>query len=149
MILVPIVEKYGSMTSTEQKIADCILNEPEKTIEMTAAELSELTGTSPATVIRFARKLGFKSLSEMRVSLAKYLHGNCVLEKDMIIKANDTYENYAGKLLAQISDVCKATAEHINFAALSKILIKTCCSLFTSAKTSSLEHIVKLKSKSL
>lgn len=120
MILVPIVEKYSTFTPTEQSIADYILNNPEQALTKTASELASLSGTSSAAVVRFSRKIGFDSFSAMKVGLAKYFRNNQYFEKDMIINADDTYDSCASKLLAQISDVCSATADHIDYAAFAK-----------------------------
>lgn len=123
MILVPIVEKYSSFTKTEQKIADYILNNPEQTLEKTANELAELSGASPAAIVRFSRKIGYMSFSDMKVGLAKYFHNNSqVFEKDMIINAKDSFENCASKLAAQINDVAKSTAGSIDYAELAKVI---------------------------
>lgn len=130
MILVPIVEKYNHLTSTEQKIADYILNNPEQALEKTASELAELSGTSPATVIRFSKKIGFIGLPDMKIGLAKYFHNNQFFEKDMIVKSNDSYQDCASKLLAQINEVCKTTAESIDYAKLEKVI-----HMIDSAKT--------------
>lgn len=110
MILVPIVEKYGSFTPKEQQIADYILNNPEQALNKTVGELARLSGTSPAAIVRFSHRIGFESFSAMKVGLAKHFHTNQYFEKDMIITAGDSYEVCASKLLAQVEDVCRSTA---------------------------------------
>jgi len=123
MILVPIVEKYSSFTKTEQRIADFILNNSEETLKQTATQLAISSGTSPAAIIRFSRKLGYSGFTDMKLGLAKFFQSdNQLFEKDMIIKEKDSYENCASKLLAQINDVCKSTAGSIDFASLTKVI---------------------------
>ncbi|MBD5456364.1 MAG: MurR/RpiR family transcriptional regulator [Lachnospiraceae bacterium] len=122
MILVPIVERYSTFTEKEQQIADYILNNPEQALTKTASELAVLTSTSPAAIVRFSRKIGFDSFPSMKVGLAKYFNNNQYFERDMIINADDSYENCANKLLAQITDVCTTTANHIDYAILAQVV---------------------------
>ncbi len=124
MILVPIVEKYSSFTTTELKIADFILNNPQDFLDKTASQLASLTETSPAAIIRFSRKIGFDGYSDMKVGLAKFYYNTQYFDRDMIINENDSYKACGGKLLAQINDVCKATEQNINYEDLSKIVHK-------------------------
>lgn len=122
MILVPIVEKYSSFTSNEQKIADYILDNPHQFLEKNVKQLASDTETSPATLVRFARKIGFNGFSDMKVGLAKYITNNQTFGKDIIINQNDSYINCNNKILAQILEVCKATANSINITSLSKVI---------------------------
>lgn len=122
MILVPILEHYSSFTENERRIADYILNDPERALTKTAKEMAEISETSPAAIVRFSRKIGFDSFSGMKVGLAKYFHSNQFFEKDMIINSTDTYSSCTQKLLAQITDVCTATAEQVDQAVLSNVI---------------------------
>lgn len=122
MILVPIIEKYSSFTEKERQIADYILNNPEDALTKTASEMGALSSTSAAAIVRFSRKIGFNSFSDMKVGLAKYFRSNQYFEKDMIITASDNHQNCANKLLAQITDVCTATADQIDHSVLSGVI---------------------------
>ena len=124
MILVPIVEKYSSFTSTELKIADFILNNPQEFLDKTASQLAQLTETSPAAIIRFSKKIGFDGFSDMKVGLAKFYYNSQYFDHDMIINEKDSYKSCGTKLLAQINDVCKATEQNINYDDLAKIVHK-------------------------
>lgn len=58
-------------TSTEQRIAEYILQNPEKVVEGSAQELARESDTSPAAWIRFSKKLGYKGLPALKMDLAK------------------------------------------------------------------------------
>ena len=122
MILVPIIEKYSSFTKGEQQIADYILNNPEEALSKTASELASASHTSSAAIVRFSRKIGYDGYSDMKVGLAKYFSDRQHFEKDMIIQANDSYENCANKLITQIVEVCSSTADHIDYRVLSRVI---------------------------
>lgn len=123
MILVPIVEKYSYFTSTELRIAEYILNNPQQFLNKTASQLADITDTSPAAIVRFAKKIGFEGYSDMKIGLAKYYNNNTpYYEKDLLVNADDTYELCGSKLFAQITDVCKAISSTIDYANLANIV---------------------------
>lgn len=66
------IKKAGALfTSTEQRIAEYILQNPEKVVEGSAQELARESDTSPAAWIRFSKKLGYKGLPALKMDLAK------------------------------------------------------------------------------
>ena len=54
---------YDDLNDTHRKIADFILQNLEKATFLSLMEISEEIGASDASLIRFARKLGFKGES--------------------------------------------------------------------------------------
>lgn len=69
--IIKIREAYQELTPTEQKIADYIMEEGVEVSILSAAELAELVKTSPPSIVRFARKLGYAGFQEMKLALAK------------------------------------------------------------------------------
>lgn len=69
--LFKIKEAGALFTSTEQRIAEYILQNPEKVVEGSAQELAGESDTSPAAWIRFSKKLGYKGLPALKMDLAK------------------------------------------------------------------------------
>lgn len=69
--LFKIKEAAALFTSTEQRIAEYILQNPEKVVEESAQELARESDTSPAAWIRFSKKLGYKGLPALKMDLAK------------------------------------------------------------------------------
>ena len=70
-LLVQIRAKRDSLTATEQRVADYILDHPESVLKFSVAELAVGSGASDATVTRSIRKLGMSSYTEMQVLLAR------------------------------------------------------------------------------
>ncbi|MCD8096750.1 MAG: MurR/RpiR family transcriptional regulator [Lachnospiraceae bacterium] len=62
---------YEKMTAAERRIADYMLESPERVLEATAVPISEATDTSTATVIRFSRTCGFSGLTDLKLSLKR------------------------------------------------------------------------------
>lgn len=65
-----IEQNYDKFTESERLIADYLILEKKEIIDMSAKEIAEVTNTSAPTVVRFAKKLGFNSLNEMKIKLS-------------------------------------------------------------------------------
>lgn len=61
---------YARLSEKEKKIADYILENPEKIIHSTINELAEDLGVADATVFRFCKRIGFKGYQAMKIALA-------------------------------------------------------------------------------
>ena len=121
-ILLTIQSKLSEMTKSEAVVCDFILQNPEKIIHYSVAELAEKSGTSGATVIRASRKLNFSSFMALKVALAQDLanplEGNTkeidpnssALEtmeyvfQSTIQSINNAYHNLNPALLEQAAD---------------------------------------------
>lgn len=64
-----ITERYSQLTKSEKRIADYIRKNQEEAAFLAAGELADRLGLSEATLVRFARALGFSSYPAMRVLL--------------------------------------------------------------------------------
>ncbi|MDR6866436.1 DNA-binding MurR/RpiR family transcriptional regulator [Microbacterium resistens] len=60
----------SAMPTAMSKIADVITDHPSAAVELTITELAERAGTSPATVTRFCRAIGFDGYTQFRVGVA-------------------------------------------------------------------------------
>ena len=49
---------YGTLPSAERKVADFILDDPERAMRMVINEIAEAAGVSVRSVTRLARRLG-------------------------------------------------------------------------------------------
>ena len=61
------------LQAADARVARVVLDQPEVVIHRSAAEVGELAGTSAATVVRCAQKLGFKGFHDLKLSLAQEL----------------------------------------------------------------------------
>ncbi len=62
---------YNEMGSAEKKIADWIFENPNGIIPLSISELAEQCGCGEATIVRFARRIGFGGYQELKISLAQ------------------------------------------------------------------------------
>ena len=73
LVIDTIKENYQQMFSAEKKVADYILQNPERTVSANVSELAELSGVSDATVIRMCKHLGYQGFYQMKLNLARDL----------------------------------------------------------------------------
>ncbi|MEI3614754.1 MurR/RpiR family transcriptional regulator [Pseudogracilibacillus sp. SO30301A] len=65
-----ISSRRDSMSKSQHKIADYILENPHSIPFITGAKLAKMTGVSEATVVRFATFLGFSGYNDLQKQLA-------------------------------------------------------------------------------
>jgi len=68
--LVRVRSKLAEFTGALRRVADHVLSDPAAASRATIVELAERSGTSPATVTRFCRALGFEGYSDLRLGIA-------------------------------------------------------------------------------
>ncbi|WP_050183146.1 MurR/RpiR family transcriptional regulator [Domibacillus robiginosus] len=61
---------YARLSEKEKKVADYILQNPEKIVHITINELAETLHVADATVFRFCKRIGFKGYQAMKIALA-------------------------------------------------------------------------------
>lgn len=69
-VLSTICMMLPSLSASEHTIAQYIIDHPDQVINTTVRELAKRTGTSPATVSRFSRRLRYTSFTDLRTALA-------------------------------------------------------------------------------
>lgn len=68
--LVQLRARLPEFTGALLRVAEQVLSDPAGAARATIVELAERSGTSPATVTRFCRALGFEGYSDLRLSIA-------------------------------------------------------------------------------
>jgi len=64
---------YSSLSSSEKKVADYILEHSKKAVRMTLADVAQESGISDATVLRFCRSIGYKRWLDFKFDLTQTL----------------------------------------------------------------------------
>jgi DNA-binding MurR/RpiR family transcriptional regulator len=72
-IVQAIQENYANLNKTNRKIANFILHNLEKATFLSLMEISKEIGVSDASLIRFAKKMGFVGFQELRENLVEYI----------------------------------------------------------------------------
>ena len=62
---------YDKMGGAEKRVADWLIKNPGKIISLSISELAEECKCGEATLVRFARRLGFSGYQELKISFAR------------------------------------------------------------------------------
>jgi DNA-binding MurR/RpiR family transcriptional regulator len=73
-VLVRLAAIERDLRESERKIGDYLQQHAPEVVHLSITELADVTGTSEATVIRFARRLGYGGFSAFKIALALELH---------------------------------------------------------------------------
>lgn len=110
MALDNIKRHYGEMFQAEKKVADYILENPGKVVDMSIAELAKASETSDATIIRMCRHIGLSGFYQLKISLASNL-GKLSME-DHLGKENSPKDMI--EFFGMVSRSVQDTARNIN-----------------------------------
>lgn len=76
-----IQKVYSKLTKSQRKVAEFIIDNPSKITLMSADQLAKASGVGEATVIRFARTLGYRGYSDMKEEFQRALVNNLTSSK--------------------------------------------------------------------
>jgi DNA-binding MurR/RpiR family transcriptional regulator len=96
-LITKVKSRFQDLTEVEKRVADFIMEEPEKVLYMTVSELASASKVSDASIIRFARELGFDSFQQLKIALAKEREETKINEKDITISKDDSAKEIAEK----------------------------------------------------
>lgn len=89
---------YATLPSAERKVADFILENPERAMHMVINEIADAAGVSVPSVTRLARKLGYKGFLDFRVALASGAAISAEAHKLSPVEETDSDETVVEKL---------------------------------------------------
>ncbi len=122
-ILNTIDSLYSSLTKTEKHIADEIFSNPTLLNQGSLSDIATKLNVGDATLIRFARTLGFKGFSDFRLELSVELATQNMQDNiltDSEILPTDDAKNIALKLQANIQKVLTKTISLLSLDELTK-----------------------------
>ncbi|MDI3310333.1 MAG: MurR/RpiR family transcriptional regulator [Thermoanaerobacterium sp.] len=74
-IILKIRSVYNSLTKTEKKVADYVLNNVGDVIYLSITELAEKADVGETTIVRFCRHIGMSGFQEFKLNIAKDMVG--------------------------------------------------------------------------
>ena len=95
-----IQQKYDQLSDSHKLVADYVLKNPESATLLTVSELAKQIGTSDATLVRFAREVGFEGYKQMREHLAEYIRRAIYAQKPSLEQPPRT-----GGVLERVKDL--------------------------------------------
>lgn len=110
-VLDVIRSQYDNIFSAEKKVADFVLNHPDKTVNANVSELAKLSGVSDATVVRTCHHLGYKGYYQFRITLSRDLGK----QKKEVGKEENAIDKVFGNLSDMLLDIGRSiSAETMN-----------------------------------
>lgn len=111
--------KYKEFSKSEKKIADFLTSATHGDIPFYITELAEKCGTSEATVVRFAKRLGYDGYQQLKIAIAQEKSSRPVNEN--ITKEDSAYDIFS-KVCEDIYYSLEKTKNSI-----SKKALQDCC----------------------
>ena len=78
--IVHIKAHYDELSRAERKVADFLIDNPDDILPLYITELADRCGASEATIVRFAKKLGFDGYQQLKIAVAKESHARPINE---------------------------------------------------------------------
>lgn len=122
-----VVERYDQLTKSEKRIADYMRENQDEVAFLSAAEIAEYLDLSEATMVRFARSLGFDSYPAMREVLqAKFrnlvTHSTRLRSRlNELREAGDIFERLVASEIAFLTEALQ-TVDRVAFDAAVELL---------------------------
>lgn len=110
---------YDSFSKAEKKIADFLMQNPDRILPLYITELAELCDTSEATIVRFSKRLGFDGYQQLKIAIAQESKSHPINES---IRQDDT----AGDIFQKVCDDIYCSLEKTKKAIDGKGL-ECCC----------------------
>ncbi|MGH4124349.1 MAG: MurR/RpiR family transcriptional regulator [Clostridium sp.] len=106
----------NSFIGSEEKIATFIMNNIDSVYRLTASELADKTDTSPASIIRFSKKVGYSGFKELKISLAEESLENNINKNEIYqaITVNDSTSSIIEKVALESMKAIKDTVKLID-----------------------------------
>lgn len=89
--------KKASLTKTQTRIADYVIRNPQKIGVLSSAEAANEIGVSDASVIRFARAIGFEGYSDLKNFIYHSLVSDGYQSLSLSERMKQSTEEYAGQ----------------------------------------------------
>lgn len=114
--------KYNSLSKSEKKIADYVLETGYKVSEMALAELAKATSVSDPSVVRFTKALGYKGFSDFKAHVLRDWGKESSIPQtdkfvDLNISPEDKLESIPQKIVSSSMKGLEDTMKIFNYGA--------------------------------
>lgn len=126
MLIKEKLKKASDLSASEQSIAQYLLDSGIELEQISTTEISKKTFTSPAAVVRLAKKMGFSGWNELKEKLVeeiKYLNSHFVdVDANFPFEKGDSLMTIANKIGTLKIETTEDTAELLDFEELHKVV---------------------------
>lgn len=118
--------QYDTFSKGEKKIADFLMQNPNHILPLYITELAEKCGTSEATIVRFAKRLGYDGYQQLKIAIAQEQDSHPINE-------NITHDDSAYDIFGKVCEDVYCSLEKTK-AALDATALQRCCDWILEAK---------------
>lgn len=112
---------YDKMGQAEKRIADWLLENPGEILPLSIIDLADKCNCSEATVVRFARRLGFRGYQDLKIALAQETNSTSVSTN---ITVDDSMEEIYDKVCNDIYCSLERTKMVLNTTVMEEVCKK-------------------------
>ncbi|MCR2825546.1 MurR/RpiR family transcriptional regulator [Microbacterium sp. zg.Y909] len=126
-VFVSLRQHMPSLSKAERRIADVVLDQPSVVVESSITRLAELADTSPASVARFCRAVGFGGYKDFRIAIAA-AHSREQAARELFrvddadIDATDSALDVVTKVAYEEARAIEETARSLDLEALDAVV---------------------------
>ncbi|MGC4806035.1 MurR/RpiR family transcriptional regulator [Micromonospora sp. DT233] len=117
----------GELTGALRRVAEHVLSDPEAAARSTIVELAERSGTSPATITRFCRAMGFEGYADLRLGIAaetgRARSAGWTVDIGREIQPGDPLERVLGQIMAADTRAMHDTAALLDLAEVERAAV--------------------------
>lgn len=89
-VILQIKSQYNVFNETEKKVAEYIINNPQKIIYSTISQVAENLDVADATIFRFCKKINLKGFQDLKITLAtEFTEGTKSYANEQIDETDD------------------------------------------------------------
>lgn len=100
--------QFTNLTKTDKKIINILLKHPEYLIQNNVQDAASIIETSPAALVRLAKKIGYKGLPDFKISLEEYSSKGAddkfISTKSLISRVIANYQHNLKLIEAQLDE---------------------------------------------
>ncbi len=120
-VLVRLRARLPEFTGALRRVAEQVLTDPAGAARATIVELAERSGTSPATITRFCRAVGFEGYADLRLAIAGETgraarSAGWAIDIGREIEPTDPLERVLGQIMAADTQAMRDTAAMTDLA---------------------------------
>jgi DNA-binding MurR/RpiR family transcriptional regulator len=115
-VLVRIRDRLPEFTGALLRVAEQVLSDPGAAARATIVDLAERSGTSPATVTRFCRALGFPGYAELRLGLAG--EAGWATDPGRVARSDHPLDTVLQQIMADDTGAMRDTAARLDLRAV-------------------------------
>lgn len=130
IILEVIEQQYDSFSKGQKLIADFVLKNPKTVTKMTTLEISKQVSVSPATVVRFYKRLNIETFDQFRMAIVSEISAEQSDLVDTVIESHDSLDLLSRKVAKIYSSSTEKVLSLLDLKQLNRVI-----NLIDQAKT--------------